>query len=72
MGTTDQTYGSDTCSFRDFASSQGSGGGENSRKGRTKSYDTIGTLPCIGAQTAAATPGDMEAYVARSTAEVCM
>lgn len=37
---------------------------------QSKSHDTIGTIPKVAAQTGAATPGDMEAYVARSVAEV--
>lgn len=37
----------------------------------TGSYDTIGTIPCVHAHTAALTPGETrEAYVARSTVEV--
>lgn len=37
---------------------------------RTKSYDTLGTIPRIRPQTAKANPGNMEAYFERSTAEV--
>ena len=38
---------------------------------QSKSYDTIGTIPCVHADTAAVTPGETtEAYVARSTVEV--
>lgn len=37
---------------------------------RKASYDTIGKIPRIGARTSTTIPGNMEAYVAQSTAEV--
>ncbi|CAM9446633.1 unnamed protein product, partial [Scytosiphon promiscuus] len=40
-----------------------------SEDGRKASYDSIGTIPRIGAQTATAIPGNIEAYIARSTSE---
>lgn len=45
----------------------GSAGWKDSRE---KSYDTLGTIPRIEPDTAAATPENMEAYLTRSSAEV--
>lgn len=46
-------------------------GGLDDTSSQTKSYDTIGTIPCVGANTAAAIPGETsQAYVVRSMVEV--
>lgn len=51
--------------------SPGVGGGLDYTSSQSKSYDTIGTIPCVRANTAAPTPGETsEAFVARSTVEV--
>lgn len=51
--------------------SPGVSGGLDETSSQSKSYDTIGSIPCVRAHTAAATPGETtEAYVARFITEV--